>query len=194
MLEESRITKSLVERAGSSPEGSNDHRDLRLLAALDGRAATYLVSEDTGLRRRARRAGLRDATLTVDEAITLLESLRPKDPAPPPHVTVIPAYTLDIEQDIFVSLRQDYGPDFDQWLDKIRSDSEHRICLIVQNDDRTYAALALLKDEHDCEYGFPTPILNISTIRNCTRERHHRLVQSAWHTEDKTRGYLAAPA
>jgi hypothetical protein len=135
MLEESRITKSLLERAGSSPDGSNDHRDLRLLAALDGRAATYLVSEDTGLRRRARRAGLRDATLTVDEAITLLEGLRPKDPTPPPHVTVIPSYTLDIEQDIFVGLRGDYGgADFDQWLDKVRSDSEHRICMIASTD------------------------------------------------------------
>jgi GNAT superfamily N-acetyltransferase len=165
MLEESRITKSLVERAGSSPVGSNDHRDLRLLAALDGRAATYLVSEDTGLRRRARRAGLRDATLTVDEALTLLEGFRPKNPTPPPHVTVIPAYTLDIEQDIFVGLREDYGPDFDQWLDKVRSDSEHRICLNVQDDDGIYAALALLKEEHDCEYGFPNPLLKISTFK-----------------------------
>ena len=165
MLEESRITKSLVQRAGSSPEGSNDHRDLRLLAALDGRAATYLVSEDTGLRRRARRAGLRDATLTVDEAITLLEGLRPKNPTPPPHVTEIPAYTLDIEQDIFTGLRDDYGSDFDQWLDRVRADSEHRISLIVQDDDGTYAALALLKEEHDCEYGFLTPLLKISTFK-----------------------------
>ncbi len=165
MLEESRITKSLIERAGSSPEGSNDHRDLRLLAALDGRAATYLVSEDTRLRRRARRAELRDATLTVDEAITLLEGLRPKNPTPPPHVTEIPAYALDIEQDIFTGLREDYGPDFDQWLDKVRADSERRICLIVQDEDRTYAALALLKEEYDCEYGFPTPVLKISTFK-----------------------------
>ena len=165
MLAECRITKSLEERAGSSVPGSNDHRDLRLLAALDARAATYLVSEDARLRRRARRARLRDATLTIDEAIALLEGLQPKNPTPPPHVTEVPAYTLDIEQDIFDSLRQDYGPNFDRWLDKVRADSESRICLAVLDDEEDYVALAILKEERECPYEFRAPVIKISTFK-----------------------------
>jgi GNAT superfamily N-acetyltransferase/rRNA-processing protein FCF1 len=165
MLAECRITRSLEERAGSSVPGSNDHRDLRLLAALDAHAATYLISEDTRLRRRARRAGLRDATLTVDEAITLLEGLQPKNPTPPPHVIEVPAYTLDTEQDIFDSLRQDYGPNFDIWLDKVRADSENRTCLAVLDDEEDYVALAILKEEKDCAYNFHNPVIKISTFK-----------------------------
>ena len=55
MLQESPIAADLQERAGSSEIGSNDHRDLRLLAALDSGAATYLVTEDRRLRARAAR-------------------------------------------------------------------------------------------------------------------------------------------
>lgn len=166
MLQESLITTSLAARAGASRPGSNDHRDLRLLAALDCRAATYLVSEDTRLRRRARRAGLGDAVLTINEAIALLEDLQIKNPIPPPHVTEIAAYTLDIEQEIFNSLRQEYGEaDFGNWLDKVRADSEHRICLVIREDDGTYAALAIIKDERDCEYDLPMPLLKVSTFK-----------------------------
>ena len=165
MLAESRITQSLIERAGNSTPGSNDHRDLRLLAALDGHAATYLISQDTRLRRRARRAGLRDATLTTDEAIALLEGLRPETLEPPPHVIQVPAYTLDIEQDIFNSLREEYAPGFDLWLDKVREDSEHRICLVVIDENEQYAALAILKEEDNCDYVFDAPILKISTFK-----------------------------
>lgn len=164
MLQESRITASLAQRAGSSSAGSNDHRDLRLLAALDSRAATYLVTEDTRLRRRARKAGLGDAILTIDEAITLLEGFQPASLRPPPRVIEIAAYALDIEQQILESLRQDYGPEFDHWLDKVRSDSSNRICLIVKDDD-VYAALAIVKVESECEYDIAAPILKISTFK-----------------------------
>ena len=165
MLVESRITRSLIERAGNSTPGSNDHRDLRLLAALDGHAATYLISQDTRLRRRARRTGLRDATLTIDEAIALLEGLRPETLEPPPHVAEVPAYALDIEQDVFNSLREEYAPGFDLWLDKVREDSGHRICLVVNDENEQYAALAILKEEVDCDYEFNAPVLKISTFK-----------------------------
>jgi hypothetical protein len=164
MLHESRISASLTGRAGASQEGSNDHRDLRLLASLDGHAVTYLVTEDGPLRRRARRAGMGDAVLSVDEAIALLEGLQPARLRPPPRVTEIPAYALDIDQRIFDSLRTDYGPEFDQWLDKVRGDSANRVCLIVEQDDE-YAALAIIKDERDCDYQIAQPALKVSTLK-----------------------------
>jgi GNAT superfamily N-acetyltransferase len=165
MLQEGKISSSLAERAGSSRPGSNDHRDLRILAALDSHAATYLVSEDIRLRKRARRSGLGEAVLTVEEAVALLEESEPGNPSPPPHVREVASYTLDIEQEIFTSLRGDYGSDFDTWLNKVRADSKNRICMIVEDDDSTYAALAIAKRERECEYGLPEPILKISTFK-----------------------------
>lgn len=163
MLHESGVTASLKQRAGTSEEGSNDHRDLRLLAALDGYAVTYLVTEDVRLRRRARRAGLGNAVLSVEEAIALLEGLQPVRLKPPPRVTEIPAYALDVEQDIFDSLREDYAG-FDAWLDKVRADSANRVCMVIE-EDGDYAALSLIKDERDCEYAIARPALKVSTLK-----------------------------
>jgi|tagenome__1003787_1003787.scaffolds.fasta_scaffold20409588_2 hypothetical protein len=83
MLEDVPMTDSFLLAAGSSPPGTNDHNDLRLLAALNSLAVTYLISEDAKLRRRAARAGLADAVLTIDEAVVLLQQFEPAQLHPP---------------------------------------------------------------------------------------------------------------
>lgn len=163
MLEETPVSQSLIKHAGASDPGTNDHRDLRLLAALHGRAANYLISEDVRLRRRAKRAGVGDAVLTVNEAVSLLQSFLPATPLPPPRVENVAAYALDIEQEIFTSLREDYSS-FNEWLDKVRNDSDNRTCLVVKDED-VYAALAILKDERSGEYGLSQPVFKICTFK-----------------------------
>ncbi|MEV1318750.1 GNAT family N-acetyltransferase [Micromonospora arborensis] len=162
-LEESPITEALIAKAGASPEGSNNHRDLRLLAALHAHAANYLITEDLGLTKRARRAGLADAVLSIAEAVALLESLLPREFEPPPQVERIAAYTLNPDQPIFTSLRSSYDG-FDEWLAKVQADSDNRTCLIIPHGD-DYAALGLLKDETDCDYDFNQPVLKITTFK-----------------------------
>ena len=98
MLEESPIGADLQRRAGTSPIGSNDHRDLRLLAALDSGAATYLVTEDRRLRSRAARCGISQSVADVAAALDLLEALHPRDATPPPTVELIAPYAVDISQ------------------------------------------------------------------------------------------------
>jgi GNAT superfamily N-acetyltransferase len=165
MLTESPISSALVALAGSSDAGTNDHRDLRLLAALHSRAVTYLVSEDAGLRKRAVKAGLGDAVLTVAEAVTLLAQLIPRTSEPPPRVRVIPTYALDVEQPIFDTIRGDYSPvEFDPWLDRVRADAGNRTCLVVDHD-ATYAGIALLKREPECDYALTQPVMKISTFK-----------------------------
>jgi hypothetical protein len=162
-LEESPLTEALREAAGDSLPGSNDHRDLRLLASVASGAANYLVTEDRALVKRARRAGHGERVLNLAGAVELLRGFLPPQWTTPPRVVRVPAYTLDVDDDIFRSLREDYSG-FDEWLGKVRADSDRRTCLLVKEDDK-YAALALLKPEPDCEYDLPGPVIKISTFK-----------------------------
>jgi L-amino acid N-acyltransferase YncA len=165
MLAESPISADLRTTAGDSTEGSNDHRDLRLLAALASRAVTYLVTEDVRLRRRARRCGLGDSILSIDEAADLLLGLEPRVNEPPPTVERLKAYALDTDQAIFESFRRDYGG-FDLWLQRIRADSDNRECYIVRDADEVYAALAFVKRlEPDCVYDLPQPVAKLASFK-----------------------------
>jgi hypothetical protein len=162
-LEEVPLTRAIRTRAGDSTVGSNDHRDLRLLATLDSGAVNYLVSEDRALHRRAARAGLAHVTLRLREAVELLNGFIIAPTQTPPKVDRCAAYALDPEQPIFDSLRADYAG-FDDWLAKVRRDAERRTCFII-TDDSAYAAIALLKAEDDCEYDLPKPVTKITTLK-----------------------------
>lgn len=166
LLAESPIPASLIALAGPSADGTNDHRDLRLLAALNARAVNYLVSEDNALRRRAVRAGLGQSVLTIADATDLLQSLEPRAGVTPPRVEAIRTYALDLDQPIFGSLRADYDG-FDQWLGQVQEDWENRDALVIRDTQSTaYAALALLKRvESDCDYDFAQPVTKLSTFK-----------------------------
>jgi hypothetical protein len=122
-----------------------------------------LITDDDRLRRRAKRAGLADAVLSVAEAVDLLTSFAPTMAPSPPRVTKPATYTLNADQEIFAGLREDYDG-FDDWLDKVRRQSDHRTCYLVTDGDK-YAAIALLKPEPDCTYALPQPVLKISTFK-----------------------------
>ena len=143
--------------------GSNDHRDLRILAALEAGAAGLLVTNDVRLRRRARRAGLGEATLSLAEAVDLLLGFAPTEVPLPPRVTRIESYQIDSTQSIFDGLREDYPP-FDAWLEKVKRDSDQRDCYVVLQEDR-YAALAILKHEDEPAHGLDGPWLKICTFK-----------------------------
>jgi GNAT superfamily N-acetyltransferase len=150
MLAESPVSSDLESRAGASIPGSNDDRDLRLLAAVDSGAATYLVTEDRRLRKRAARAGIGSSLASVDEALDLLGRLHPADAVPPPIVDLIETYKVDFRQVLFDSLRDDY-PEFDEWFrTKVAKDARGRRCWAVVDRDGKYDAIAIVKiaDEH----------------------------------------------
>lgn len=147
--------------------GSNNHRDLRILAALEAKAVNFLVTDDAGLRKRAKRIGLGDRVLTLADAAAMLEAFEPVAVEPPPKITPVESYALDLEQHIFVSIRADYEG-FDGWLDKVRGDSPNRECFVITEDDGSYAAVAILKVNEptaECPHDLPEPITKISTFK-----------------------------
>ena len=95
---------------------SNDRADHLLLAALVADAVHYLVTNDDGIHRKARRLGVSpDRVLTIADALALLGTLASSPQRPPPQVTARVLHSLRSDDPIFESLRSDY-PDFDQWL------------------------------------------------------------------------------
>lgn len=138
------IPSQLVILAGQSSAKTNDHRDLRLLAAVYAGAATHLVTGDRRLRKRAERAGLGDQVISAEAALDLLRQLHPSDPPTPPSVERIAAANLDPSQPIFESLREDY-PGFDDWLRKVASQRTSRRTWVVVDSRGHYRAIAIVK-------------------------------------------------
>lgn len=165
MLSEVPIASQLRELAGDSFPGTNDHRDLRLLAALHANAVNYLVTDDVRLRKRARRADLEERILNLADAAALLVDLEPSIMVAPPRVHFKKAYELDLDQAIFDSLRSDYER-FDEWINRVRLDSDNRLCFVIVENDGTYSAIALLKRyEANCPHQLLQPVSKISTFK-----------------------------
>lgn len=167
MLAEVPISARLLKELGPVVTDSNDHRDLRILAALHANAVNFLVTDDIPLGKRARRVGLGDRILTLADAVALLETFEPITVEPPPRVTSVASYALDLDQDIFTSIRGDYE-EFNAWIAKVQGDSPNRECFVITDDDETYAAVAILKVNEpasECPYDLPVPITKISTFK-----------------------------
>lgn len=166
MVEESPIPDALRASAGDSPVGTNDYIDLLFLASLASNAAHYLVSDDAGLRRRAKRAGLDERVLRLADAAEILSDLEPDPPQLPPRVEVVKAYALDTSQPLFASIRADYD-EFDEWFGKVQRDSDNRTCFVIRDHAERYLAIAIVKDvEKDKDSPkSASPVSKISTFK-----------------------------
>lgn len=142
---------------------SNDAVDQDLLAAVVGNAVAYLVTEDLGLHRAARRMGVADRVLLLADAVALLNSLFVAPPTPPPSVRRVKAHELNLGDPIFESLREDYVA-FDTWFQE-KVARAGRDALLIDGEGQDHAAICILKDEPAGEYGISGPLLKLSTFK-----------------------------
>ncbi len=141
---------------------SNDVVDQDLLAAVLGDAVAFLVTQDDGIHKKARRLGVEDRVLRLSDAIATIEGLFVRLPRPPPSVERRKAHELDLSDHIWDSLRADYEG-FDKWL--VGARREQRDALVIGEDPARLAAVCLLKDEPGGEYAIAGPLLKISTFK-----------------------------
>lgn len=123
---------------GTPEIGTNDYVDNCYLAAVKADAVDFLVSEDKGVHRKARNLGVESRVLLLQDAINLLKDLFDESPEPLPAVEEAYIYELNDQDIIFESLREDYKPDFYDWLKKCKR--EHRKAYIIK--DRSDSGLA----------------------------------------------------
>src|SRR5215470_16984923 len=86
----------------------NDRSDSRLLFCLERRAADFLITQDTGLQRRARRIGIADRVLSVEDALVWLRQTFEPTTVELPYVVEREAYAVDRRDALFDGLRIDY--------------------------------------------------------------------------------------
>ena len=138
----------LVARFGAI-NSENDRSDVRFLAALDAKAADFVVSQDIGLHRRADRANLGANVFTVEEALQWVKRLFGVKAVNLPYIVERKAYEIDKSHAIFEGLCGDYAG-FDAWFDKCRK--EHRECWVLELDG-DIAGLIIRKNETHSEAG-----------------------------------------
>ena len=139
--------RTVLENTFGNLPKPNDVIDAILLCAVSSNIIDLLVSEDDGLHRRARRAGLEDRTLTVAEALAWIKQTYEPEEVVLPSVEAIKAYGLVNSDPIFNGLRADYSG-FDKWLDKCKT--AHRDCWIIR-ESGVLAGVVIRKDESHSE-------------------------------------------
>jgi len=134
----------LRSRFGALPR-PNDVVDATLLDALDRGAADFLVTEDRGLHDRARKASpeLGRRVLFVADAVQLLRTTYDPIETPVRYVEEVDAHQIQLSNEIFDSLRENYPP-FDTWW-REKCVRERRPCWAVFDDG--LAGLIVRKDE-----------------------------------------------
>ncbi|WP_156648073.1 GNAT family N-acetyltransferase [Methylobacterium sp. Leaf88] len=174
-ISESRVSKFLqlapiplppvaeLEARWGTIRSENDRVDVALLHALSIKAVDILVSQDAGLHRRVRCGDLEERVITLSDAVAWLKSLQ--DPADDglPHVSDVPAYSLDPRDPIFESLRLDYTEFSDWWL--ARCVAEHRPCWTILGSDGRVHGLVVRKSESGEEIGVAS---HLRALKLCT--------------------------
>ncbi len=143
-------------------KGSNDWVDNELLTALYQELIHYLVTEDIGIHKKAKKLGITEKVLFLSDAITLLKDFFDKSPPTPPAVEEKYVYELSSSDPIFTSLREDY-PGFDKWLKKCKT--SHRKSYIVQGRDQKITGISILKQEESLPDGRKGKVLKLCTFK-----------------------------
>jgi rRNA-processing protein FCF1 len=142
--------------------------DEAILYAVYRDAVDFLITEDRGIHRRARRLGIHDRVLAADDAIRVFGRYLVKDPTiSPPALKEDYVYNMSVDDAIFDSLKQEY-PDFRDWYRDISR--EGRKCFVHRRPEGGMGAVLIYKMEDEAIDDSVPPIskgkrLKLSTFK-----------------------------
>jgi ribosomal protein S18 acetylase RimI-like enzyme len=165
----------------------NDVVDVKLLHTAATNVVDFLVTEDDGLHRRAKTAGIADRVFTVADTLAWIKQTFEPDEVFLPAVQSVKAYSFDFANSIFDELRADYDG-FDKWAAKCVS--EHRDCWIIK-DGLTLAGIIIRKEETHAAAktkNIGAKILKLCTFKIAESYRGQKLgeqllKQALWHAQ-----------
>ena len=156
------IPKNWENIIGAIDTESHDYIDMQLLSSLDANAVNYLITDDQGIHSKAKRIGVDNGVVTANEALLIIQALFNETPPDFPPVEFLKAYSLNREDPIFDSFREDY-PTFDNWLEKCSI--EHRDVFVIYKTDLSYGGISIVKEEETGEYGLEGNILKVCSFK-----------------------------
>ena len=129
-----------------SSRKENDLIDDSLLYAVYRNAVNFLITEDLGIHKKARRIKLSERVLNVIEALDLFKREIPKEVTLPPALIKSTMASLDVDDPIFDSLREDYK-NFNNWYaNKSRTGRE---CWAYIRNNGSIGAVLIYKFENE---------------------------------------------
>lgn len=150
---------------GWSCNSRNDIVDNALLQCILDPVVNFLITEDRGMHKKARRAGLSHQIFTIDDFVDYLDA----NTAPAPEdLAVIEnclCRELPTEDSIFESLREDYE-DFDMWF-RDKCCREQRKCWVIKDQFRI-RAICIYHIEKRPDYVGRVPAIKGRALKLCT--------------------------
>lgn len=140
-----------------------DEIDNKILYSIYRNAASFLVTEDRRLHRKARKLGLDQRVLTVSQIVEHL--VKQVERYYPEHLRLehLAIYNLDLRSEFFDSIRENYSG-FDDWF--IEKSKEGRMCWCWRSNKKKLNALLIYTEKNKpILRGFPEKALKICTFK-----------------------------
>ncbi len=129
-----------------SPKNDNDLINDFLLLAVYRNAVNFLITEDLGIHKKAKKVNLEERVLNIIEALDLFKKELPKDVKLPPALHKTTMANLNINDPLFDSLREDY-PEFTDWF--ARKSRAGRECWAYIRNNGSLGAILIYKFEDE---------------------------------------------
>ena len=154
-------------------DGDKDQVDNTILHAVYKNAVDFLLTEDKGIHRKARKLDIDESVLLVDDALRLFDRYAHAGKViSPPALQREYVYNLDINDPIFGSLKKDYRKKkdygkktFEEWFEDISK--EGRECWIHYTEGGSIGAVLIHKTENEPVEGIP-PLPKSRRLKLCT--------------------------
>lgn len=135
-----------------SPRKANDSVDNLILYALHKDCVHWLVTQDEGVHKKAKRLGDEERVLDVDQAIRILAEESNEQVYLYPNIQDVPCHSLSLKDEFFDSLRLGY-PGFDGWYKNQCAKTGRHAWAWIEDDK--IQAVCIYKTEND-------PIVNLA--------------------------------
>lgn len=175
-----------LDRVFGNANNDNDAVDVALLDAVRRGVVDFLVTQDAGIHRRARRAAIENRVFRIRDANDWLSATFEPTQVVLPYIKDGFCYNISPNDPILATLREDY-PEFDEWFKR----HQKRACWILDVGGETAGVLIRKETEPRGETDATLPgnrILKISTFKVKEEYRgekfgEHLLKQVLWFAQ-----------
>ncbi|MBQ8891966.1 MAG: hypothetical protein IJ068_03770 [Bacilli bacterium] len=147
----------------------NDLIDNNLLYAVYRNCVSYLITNDKKLKNKAKKINVSDRVLGIEEAIALFRPLEQNEFKTPAFIRYEFLYNIEIEDEFFNSLKEDYKT-FEDWY--IKKSCEGKKAYVSRYSNNKIGSFLMLKleDENEDYSSFKQPFskdlrLKIATFK-----------------------------